>query len=167
VGQWISEICEKSTKKLVGLNKPFKYVITCVIMQVKEKKIFADFELSRSITKKITESSQNQPDFQLSDIIILWMDSLFFFFQRNGAGLHSASSCFWDSANDGSCSFRNPFIHTTLFKRNFSFLSICSRLVMVYKNDEMPLLFWAATELPLLFSSCFFYSGWKKRACIA
>mmetsp|Transcript_88471 Transcript_88471/g.235354 ORF Transcript_88471/g.235354 Transcript_88471/m.235354 type:complete len:111 (-) Transcript_88471:5000-5332(-) len=57
-GQWISNICEKCTKKLVALNKPFKYVVTCVIMQ------------------------------------------------RNGAGLHTACSCFWDSANDGSCSYR-------------------------------------------------------------
>lgn len=58
VGQWISEICERSTKKLVGLGKPFKYVVTAVIMQ------------------------------------------------RNGAGLHTASSCFWDSSNDGSATFR-------------------------------------------------------------
>jgi hypothetical protein len=34
VGQWISDICEKGTKKLVGLNKPFKYIVTCIIMQV-------------------------------------------------------------------------------------------------------------------------------------
>uniref|UniRef100_A0A6U4PKV1 Uncharacterized protein n=1 Tax=Hemiselmis andersenii TaxID=464988 RepID=A0A6U4PKV1_HEMAN len=58
VGQWISEICEKSNKQLVQLGKPFKYVVTCVIMQ------------------------------------------------RNGAGLHTASSCFWDSSNDGSATFR-------------------------------------------------------------
>mmetsp|Transcript_42366 Transcript_42366/g.103820 ORF Transcript_42366/g.103820 Transcript_42366/m.103820 type:complete len:112 (-) Transcript_42366:521-856(-) len=58
VAQWISEICEKGTKRLVSLGKPFKYVITTVIMQ------------------------------------------------RNGAGLHTASSCFWDNANDGSCTFR-------------------------------------------------------------
>mmetsp|Transcript_25661 Transcript_25661/g.57690 ORF Transcript_25661/g.57690 Transcript_25661/m.57690 type:complete len:94 (-) Transcript_25661:21-302(-) len=58
VGQWINDVCEKSTKKLIALSKPFKYVVTCVIVQ------------------------------------------------RNGAGLHTAASCFWDSANDGSASFR-------------------------------------------------------------
>ncbi|EKX31768.1 hypothetical protein GUITHDRAFT_91156 [Guillardia theta CCMP2712] len=58
IGQWINDICEKSTKRLIALSKPFKYVVTCVIVQ------------------------------------------------RNGAGLHTAASCFWDSANDGSASFR-------------------------------------------------------------
>mmetsp|Transcript_28313 Transcript_28313/g.57969 ORF Transcript_28313/g.57969 Transcript_28313/m.57969 type:complete len:111 (+) Transcript_28313:199-531(+) len=58
VGQWISDICEKSTKKLVALGKPFKYVVSCVVMQ------------------------------------------------RNGAGMHTCSSCFWDNANDGSATFR-------------------------------------------------------------
>ena len=26
--------------------------------------------------------------------------------QRNGAGLHTASTCFWDTNTDGSCSVR-------------------------------------------------------------
>lgn len=26
--------------------------------------------------------------------------------QKNGAGLHTASSCFWDNATDGSCTVR-------------------------------------------------------------
>ncbi|KAJ1483275.1 dynein light chain Tctex-type 1-like protein [Baffinella frigidus] len=65
VGQWISNICEQTTKKLVGLGKPFKFVVTCVIMQ------------------------------------------------RNGAGLHTTSSCFWDNANDGSASYR--FEEKTLY----------------------------------------------------
>jgi hypothetical protein len=44
------EVC---LKRLTGLNKPFKYVVTCVIMQ------------------------------------------------KNGAGLHTASSCYWDNTTDG------------------------------------------------------------------
>ena len=54
VGQWNSNIVETALKKLSGLNKPFKYVITCTIMQ------------------------------------------------RNGAGLHASSSCYWDNATDGN-----------------------------------------------------------------
>jgi dynein light chain Tctex-type 1 len=53
VGQWNSNIVEQILKKLTGLNKPFKYISTCTIMQ------------------------------------------------KNGAGLHVASSCFWDNSSDG------------------------------------------------------------------
>mmetsp|Transcript_18533 Transcript_18533/g.44567 ORF Transcript_18533/g.44567 Transcript_18533/m.44567 type:complete len:112 (+) Transcript_18533:269-604(+) len=60
VGQWISDICERSNKKLVALGKPFKYIVSCVIMQ------------------------------------------------KNGAGMHTCSSCFWDNANDGSASYKSP-----------------------------------------------------------
>ena len=54
VGQWTNDVVETCVKRLAGLNKPFKYVVTCVIMQ------------------------------------------------RNGAGLHTAASCFWDNDTDGS-----------------------------------------------------------------
>lgn len=53
VGQWTSSMVEVCLKRLTGLNKPFKYVVTCVIMQ------------------------------------------------KNGAGLHTASSCYWDNTTDG------------------------------------------------------------------
>eukprot|EP00474_Spongospora_subterranea_P005900 CRZ06358.1 hypothetical protein [Spongospora subterranea] len=33
VPRWTSEICETLTQKLVSLRKPFKYIVTCVIMQ--------------------------------------------------------------------------------------------------------------------------------------
>ena len=45
-------------KKLTQLQKPFKYIVTCIIMQ------------------------------------------------KNGAGMHTASSCFWDNQTDGSCTTR-------------------------------------------------------------
>eukprot|EP00669_Euglena_mutabilis_P005274 TRINITY_DN16683_c0_g1_i1.p1 TRINITY_DN16683_c0_g1~~TRINITY_DN16683_c0_g1_i1.p1 ORF type:complete len:116 (+),score=18.75 TRINITY_DN16683_c0_g1_i1:33-380(+) len=32
-GHWINSIVELSMKKLVGLNKPFKFVVTCIVMQ--------------------------------------------------------------------------------------------------------------------------------------
>ncbi|KAK9809879.1 hypothetical protein WJX72_000896 [[Myrmecia] bisecta] len=58
VGQWTSTCLESCIKRLTALNKPFKYVVTCVIMQ------------------------------------------------KNGAGLHTAASCFWDNATDGSRTVR-------------------------------------------------------------
>jgi len=58
VHEWTSAIVEGVLKNLQTGNKPFKYVVTCIIMQ------------------------------------------------KNGAGLHTASTCFWDTKTDGSCSVR-------------------------------------------------------------
>lgn len=58
VSQWTSSCLERTIKKLTALSKPFKYVVTCVIMQ------------------------------------------------KNGAGLHTAASCWWDSTTDGSRTVR-------------------------------------------------------------
>ncbi|TRY87873.1 hypothetical protein DNTS_006224, partial [Danionella cerebrum] len=52
VAQWTSSVVEQSLSQLSKLNKPFKYIVTCIIMQ------------------------------------------------KNGAGLQSASSCFWDNTTD-------------------------------------------------------------------
>ena len=58
VNQWTSNVVEQCLNQLTKLGKPFKYIVTCVIMQ------------------------------------------------KNGAGLHTASSCFWDNTSDGSCTVR-------------------------------------------------------------
>eukprot|EP00069_Balaena_mysticetus_P012045 bmy_21554T0 len=58
VNQWTTNVVEQTLSQLTKLGKPFKYIVTCVIMQ------------------------------------------------KNGAGLHTASSCFWDSSTDGSCTVR-------------------------------------------------------------
>ncbi|KAK3245725.1 Dynein molecular motor protein light chain 1 [Cymbomonas tetramitiformis] len=58
VAQWTTNVVEVTLKRLTALAKPFKYVVTCVIMQ------------------------------------------------KNGAGLHTASSCYWDNATDGSRTVR-------------------------------------------------------------
>jgi dynein light chain Tctex-type 1 len=58
VPQWTSVCMESCMKRLTALNKPFKYIVTCLIMQ------------------------------------------------KTGAGLHTAASCFWDSATDGSRTVR-------------------------------------------------------------
>ena len=71
VGQWTNDVVETCVKRLAALNKPFKYVVTCVIMQ------------------------------------------------RNGAGLHTASSCYWDNDTDGSRTVRwenkSMYCVTTVF----------------------------------------------------
>lgn len=54
VSHWVDEICESCTKGLNDLKKPFKYVVSCIIMQ------------------------------------------------KNGAGIHTALSCHWDNATDGT-----------------------------------------------------------------
>jgi dynein light chain Tctex-type 1 len=55
---WCSQVVEGALKNLQTAAKPFKYVVTCIIMQ------------------------------------------------KNGAGLHTASTCYWDTLTDGSCSVR-------------------------------------------------------------
>ena len=54
VNQWTNGVVESCLAGLTKLQKPFKYIVTCVIMQ------------------------------------------------KNGAGLHTASSCYWDNSTDGS-----------------------------------------------------------------
>jgi len=65
VGEWTAAVVEGVLKNLQSLNKPFKYVVTAILMQ------------------------------------------------RNGAGLHTASTCFWDTKTDGTCSVRwdNKTLH--------------------------------------------------------
>ncbi|KAK1171541.1 dynein light chain Tctex-type 1-like [Acipenser oxyrinchus oxyrinchus] len=58
VNQWTSNVVEQCLNQLAKLGKPFKYIVTCIIMQ------------------------------------------------KNGAGLQTASSCFWDNSTDGSCTVR-------------------------------------------------------------
>lgn len=53
VPQWTSDVIEACMRRLTQLNKPFKYIVTCAIMQ------------------------------------------------KTGAGLHMASSCYWDNTSDG------------------------------------------------------------------
>jgi len=58
VNLWSSAIMDTCLQSLVKLQKPFKYIVTCVVVQ------------------------------------------------KNGAGFHTASSCFWDNTTDGSCTVR-------------------------------------------------------------
>nr|KAG8539083.1 hypothetical protein GDO81_021484 [Engystomops pustulosus] len=63
VNQWTTNVVEQTLSQLTKLGKPFKYIVTCVIMQ------------------------------------------------KNGAGLHTASSCFWDNATDGKFSLHLKYNH--------------------------------------------------------
>nr|ACO15040.1 Dynein light chain Tctex-type 1 [Caligus clemensi] len=58
VAQWTKSVVESCIASLTKLQKPFKYIVTCVIAQ------------------------------------------------KNGAGLHTASSRYWDNLTDGSCTVR-------------------------------------------------------------
>ena len=58
VSQWTNSVVESCLSSLTKLQKPFKYIVTCVIVQ------------------------------------------------KNGAGLHTVSACFWDNSTDGSCSVK-------------------------------------------------------------
>uniref|UniRef100_A0A5K3F946 DYLT1 protein n=2 Tax=Mesocestoides corti TaxID=53468 RepID=A0A5K3F946_MESCO len=58
ISSWASGIIDQCLIQLAKLNRPFKYIVTCVIMQ------------------------------------------------KNGSGLHTASSCYWDVATDGSCTVK-------------------------------------------------------------
>ena len=33
VATWVDRICDQSMQKLTQMNKPFKYVVTCILMQ--------------------------------------------------------------------------------------------------------------------------------------
>ncbi|XP_071335465.1 dynein light chain Tctex-type 1 isoform X1 [Trachinotus anak] len=58
VNQWTTSVVEQCLSQLSKLGKPFKYIVTCIIMQ------------------------------------------------KNGAGLQTASACFWDNNTDESCAVR-------------------------------------------------------------
>jgi len=60
VARWVDAICETCMQELVQLCKPFKYLVTCAIMQ------------------------------------------------KNGAGVHTSHSCYWDTASDGAMTFKWP-----------------------------------------------------------
>jgi dynein light chain Tctex-type 1 len=68
VPTWTGDVVESCLKELSGLNKPFKYAVTCMIVQ------------------------------------------------RNGAGMSSASSCFWDPDTDGNLSvhWEGEFMHAVV-----------------------------------------------------
>ncbi len=53
------------------------------------------------------------------------LQSNIFILQKNGAGLHTASSCYWDNSTDGSCTVRKSIQHFT-------------RIIKFLKSSEVP-----------------------------
>ena len=72
VNQWTNGVVESCLASLTKLQKPFKYIVTCVIMQ------------------------------------------------KNGAGLHTASSCYWDNSTDGE-----KYLNIFVVKGKFLMISVC------------------------------------------
>ena len=63
---WSDEICGEAIKALRGLKKPFKYCVSCVLVE------------------------------------------------KNGTGLNSSATCYWDTKNDGISTIQWPSrLHTT------------------------------------------------------
>lgn len=79
VNRWTADIVDQVLTDLTKLGKPFKYIVQAVSW----------------LTSLKSRSSS--------------IDAIFFFkviMQKNGAGLHTASSCYWDNTTDGSCTVR-------------------------------------------------------------
>lgn len=91
INTWTTNVVEAVLNSLAKLNKPFKYIVSCVIMQ------------------------------------------------NNGAGLHTASSCFWDGAADGTTSFTFVFsLCPNKFSQIFSFVSVGKRTECTSSLPFMP-----------------------------
>lgn len=84
VSQWTSVCLESCIKKLAGLNKPFKYVVTCIIMQ-KSGAWVGRTGLRKPACHQQAHTCSLAPACAPA-----------------GAGLHTAASCWWDNTTDGS-----------------------------------------------------------------
>ena len=97
VNQWTSNIVESCLKRLCALNKPFKYIglLHCE---------FNPICVCLCWIHLFSLIPANPPS-QLH--LILLVNAVIM--QKNGAGLHTASSCFWDNSVDGDIQLRPPF----------------------------------------------------------
>ncbi|MCO5615117.1 hypothetical protein L7F22_069406 [Adiantum nelumboides] len=88
VKRWTANVVELCMKRLADLDKPFKYVVTCIIMQ------------------------------------------------KNGAGMSTATSCFWDTNVDGSRTIRwenkSMYCIVTVFGLAMKSHNEASRGVVIY-----------------------------------
>eukprot|EP01046_Picozoa_sp_COSAG06_P044797 COSAG06_NODE_6095_length_3114_cov_1.245108_4_plen_111_part_00 len=95
VPQWTSDVVEGVMKKLTGLQKPFKYIGTPVP------------RLLASLPRRRAAAAPPLPaDVPLTALLAAVSCVIM---QKNGAGLHTASSCFWDNQTDGSCTVRQEY----------------------------------------------------------
>ena len=82
VSQWTSSVVEGCLLGLTSLQKPFKYIGSFIFLTMKHEiySVLMHVELYFTVNCTIM--------------------------QKSGAGLHTASSCFWDNATDGCCTVR-------------------------------------------------------------
>jgi dynein light chain Tctex-type 1 len=98
VPQWTSDVVEGVMKKLTGLQKPFKYIGTPVPRRL----------ASLPRRRRATAAAPPLPaDGPLAALLLAAVSCVIM--QKNGAGLHTASSCFWDNQTDGSCTVRQEY----------------------------------------------------------
>lgn len=115
VNQWTSAVVENCLSVLTKLQKPYKYI-------------------GMSISRQYKWCGQ----------LLWWLMSLQFFLlstvnstimQKNGAGLHTASSCFWNNDTDGSCTVSMP--DTFFFFVTFSLNAWQFLLQVRWENKTM------------------------------
>ena len=80
VSQWTNAVVESCLASLTKLQKPFKYI------------------------GKLSNYAPFLKCHLKFDIYLISVTCVIM--QKNGAGLHTASSCYWDNSTDGSCTVR-------------------------------------------------------------
>ncbi|XP_035757885.1 dynein light chain Tctex-type 3 isoform X1 [Egretta garzetta] len=103
VNQWTAAIVEQSLTHLVKLGKTYKYIdwsrnAACYWSVVSERSqpALSGKQLSSSATSAVPVRTAPVVPFRVTCAVM----------QRSGAGLHTASSCFWDTTTDGTCTVR-------------------------------------------------------------
>jgi hypothetical protein len=79
-------------KKLKDLNKPFKYIGACSQPASQRPPV------PRTRLTRLTRLTRPVRTCAVTSVVM----------QKNGAGLHTATSCFWDNTSDGALSPHPP-----------------------------------------------------------
>ena len=120
VNQWTNGVVESCLASLTKLQKPFKYIVTCVIMQVSvsSHKHLSHEGVIAFFTQPVHDSSKRP-------LTLLHL-------QKNGAGLHTASSCYWDNSTDGECEsyLHNPQTFSSTFMNIYEQVCLWLHILM-------------------------------------
>ena len=103
-------------QSLVKLQKPFKYIGKFLATPlVKIILLEHSLKVSNECVQKMLSTNFNIKEINpillmsaISDVIPISVCFLVtcVVVQKNGAGVHTSSSCFWDNSTDGSCTVR-------------------------------------------------------------
>lgn len=99
VGDWTSAIVEAVLKLLQAANKPFKYVGQLTIWKGDSGRIPGGPRVCCCCCCCGVCRMQPSHCSSLSRTVAVTCIIM----QKNGAGLHTASTCFWDTKSDGQC----------------------------------------------------------------